>query len=107
MATRDPEFSSTDDDLALPRTRPSVRSHASEASHHDINTAAAETSEKPTVNKWQRRAKKKLWGIVPYWAICLLLVGLILMGIIMGAVIGTMLTKNHNNNPDGPPDPNE
>ncbi|KAJ4161115.1 hypothetical protein NW765_005966 [Fusarium oxysporum] len=107
MATRDPEFSSTDDDLALPRTRPSVRSHASEASHHDINTAAAETSEKPTVNKWQRRAKKKLWGIVPYWAICLLLVGLILMGIIMGAVIGTMLTKNHNNNPDGPPDPND
>ncbi|KAF9776010.1 hypothetical protein IL306_005855 [Fusarium sp. DS 682] len=107
MATRDPEFSSTDDDLALPRTRPSVRSNVSEASHHDINTAAAETSEKPPVNKWQRRAKKKLWGIVPYWAICLLLVGLILMGIIMGAVIGTMLTKNHDNNTGEPPDPNE
>ncbi|KAF4446413.1 glucan 4-alpha-glucosidase [Fusarium austroafricanum] len=98
MATRDPEFSSTDDDLALPRTRPSVRSNVSEASQHDINTAAAEISEKPPVNKWQRRAKKKLWGIVPYWAICLLLVGLILMGIIMGAVIGTVLTKNNHNN---------
>ncbi|KAJ4266319.1 hypothetical protein NW762_004303 [Fusarium torreyae] len=95
MATRDPEFSSTDDDLALPRTRPSVRSNVSETSQHDINTAAAEVSEKPTVNKWQRRAKKKLWGIVPYWAICLLIVGLVLMGIIMGAVIGTMLSRNH------------
>ncbi|KAF5021487.1 hypothetical protein F66182_6461 [Fusarium sp. NRRL 66182] len=101
MATRDPEFSSTDDDLALPRTRPSVRSNVSdENSQHDINTAATEVSEKPTVNKWQRRAKKKLWGIVPYWAICLLLVGLVLMGIVMGAVIGTMLSKNQK-----PPEP--
>jgi hypothetical protein len=100
MATRDPEFSSTDDDLALPRTRPSVRSNVSESSHHDINTAAIEVSEKPPVNKWQRRAKKKLCGIVPYWAICLLLVGLVLMGIIMGAVIGTMLTKSHEPPPD-------
>ncbi|KAM0272048.1 hypothetical protein ACHAPA_002343 [Fusarium lateritium] len=100
IATRDPEFSSTDDDLALPRTRPSVRSNGSESSHHDINTAAIEVSEKPAVNKWQRRAKKKLCGIVPYWAICLLLVGLVLMGIIMGAVIGTMLSKSHEPPPD-------
>jgi ABC-type Fe3+ transport system permease subunit len=77
---------------------------SSDNSSHDINTAAAEASEKPAVNKWQRRAKKKLWGIVPYWAICLLLVGLVLMGIIMGAVIGTMLTKNH---PPPPPDVDE
>jgi hypothetical protein len=105
IATRDPEFSSTDEDLALPRTRPSVRSaHSSDNSSHDINGAAAGISEKPPVNKWQRRAKKKLCGIVPYWAICLLLVGLVLMGIIMGAVIGTMLTKNH---PPPPPDTDE
>lgn len=97
MATRDPEFSSTDDDLALPRTRPSVRSNTSETSHHDINTAAVEVAEKPAVNKWQRRAKKKLWGIVPYWAICLMTVGLVVMGIIMGAVIGTIFSR------DGPP----
>ncbi|KAM0299984.1 hypothetical protein HYE67_005719 [Fusarium culmorum] len=102
IATRDPEFSSTDDDLALPRTRPSVRSaNSSDNSSHNINGAAAQISEKPPVSKWQRRAKKKLCGIVPYWAICLLLVGLVLMGIIMGAVIGTMLTKNH---PPPPPD---
>ncbi|KAF4990090.1 hypothetical protein FDECE_14498 [Fusarium decemcellulare] len=105
MATRDPEFSSTDDDLALPRTRPSVRSNVSENSHHDINTAAVEVAEKPTVNKWQRRAKKKLWGIVPYWAICLLTVGLIVMGIIMGAVIGTIVSRN--NGPHGPPPDDE
>ncbi|KAM5382755.1 hypothetical protein ACJZ2D_002338 [Fusarium nematophilum] len=102
MATRNPEFSSTDDDLALPRARPSVRSNTSENSHHDINTAAADVAEKPTVNKWQRRAKKKLWGIVPYWAICLLTVGLVVMGIIMGAVIGTLLSRR-----DGPPPPRE
>lgn len=101
MATRDPEFSSTDDDLALPRTRPSVRSAVSENSSHDINTAARDIAEKPSQNKWQRRAKRKLWGIIPYWAICLVTVGLVLMGIIMGAVIGTLLTRHK----DTPPHP--
>ncbi|KAH6900578.1 hypothetical protein B0T10DRAFT_32053 [Thelonectria olida] len=94
MATRDPEFSSTEDDLAMPRTRPSVRSNRSDASQHDVNTAARDIAEKPHMTKWQRRAKKKLWGIVPYWAICLLTVGLIIMGVVMGAVIGTVLTRH-------------
>jgi hypothetical protein len=94
MATRDPEFSSTEDDLAMPRTRPSVRSNHSDASQHDVNTAARDIAEKPRMTKWQRRAKKKLWGIVPYWAICLLTVGLIIMGVVMGAVIGTVLTRH-------------
>ncbi|KAL6404683.1 uncharacterized protein AUP68_11510 [Ilyonectria robusta] len=94
IATRDPEFSSTEDDIGMPRARPSVRSNTSQLSQHDVNTAARDVAEKPTINKWQRRAKKKLWGIVPYWAICLLTVGLIIMGIIMGAVIGTLLTRH-------------
>ncbi|KAK7403024.1 hypothetical protein QQX98_011224 [Neonectria punicea] len=94
MATRDPEFSSTEDDLGMPRTRPSVRSNISETSQHDVNTAARDVAEKTPENKWQKRARKKLWGIVPYWAICLLTVGLIIMGIIMGAVIGTLLTRH-------------
>lgn len=94
-ATRDPEFSSTEEDLVLDRSRPSVRSQSSQASSHNINTAAQEISEKSTrKEKWQRRAKKKLWGIVPYWAICLVMVGMVLMGIIMGAVIGTVLKKS-------------
>lgn len=101
MATRDPEFSSTEDDLAMPRTRPSMRSNHSDQSHHDVNTAARDMAEKPHMTKWQRRAKKKLWGIVPYWAICLMTVGLILMGIIMGAVIGTLLSRHKKGG--GPP----
>ncbi|KAF7548786.1 hypothetical protein G7Z17_g6842 [Cylindrodendrum hubeiense] len=94
IATRDPEFSSTEDDIGMPRTRPSVRSHLSEVSQHNVNTAARGIAEKPTDGKWKLWAKKKLWDIVPYWAICLLGVGLILMGIIMGAVIGTLLTRH-------------
>jgi hypothetical protein len=94
-ATRDPEFSSTEEDLALNRSRPSIRSQHSQASRHDINTAAREITEKSSrQEKWERRAKKKLWGIVPYWAICLVMVGMVLMGIIMGAVIGTVLKKS-------------
>lgn len=46
------------------------------------------------MSKWQRRAKKKLWGIVPYWAICLLIIGVILVGVILGAVIGTVLSHH-------------
>ncbi|KND86452.1 hypothetical protein TOPH_08920 [Tolypocladium ophioglossoides CBS 100239] len=98
IATRNPEFSSTEDDLALPRSRPTSRS---EASQHEINTAARSISEKPTMTKWQRRARKKMWGIVPYWAIALLVVGLIIMGIVMGAVIGTVLANHDSSDPAG------
>jgi hypothetical protein len=94
-ATRDPEFSSTEEDLAINRSRPSIRSQRSQASRHDINTAARGVSEKPSrQEKWQRRGKKNLWGVVPYWAICLVMVGMVVMGIIMGAVIGTVLKKS-------------
>ncbi|POR37347.1 Uncharacterized protein TPAR_02454 [Tolypocladium paradoxum] len=98
IATRNPEFSSTEDDLALPRSRPASRS---EASQHEINTAARSISEKPTMTKWQRRARKKMWGIVPYWAVCLLVVGIVIMGIVTGAVIGTVLANHDNSNPGG------
>lgn len=100
IATRNPEFST--DDLGLARTRPSIRSARSDNSHYDVNAAALDMAEKPLPSKWQRRAKKKLWGIVPYWAICLLIVALVLMGIIMGATIGTLLSR-HKPPPDGPP----
>ncbi|KAH8124513.1 hypothetical protein ACSS6W_003140 [Trichoderma asperelloides] len=88
VATRNPEFSSTEEDLQPSQSRPSTRSH------HDINTAAHNQAEKPPMSKWQRRAKKKLWGIVPYWAICLLIIGVILVGVILGAVIGTVLSHH-------------
>ena len=95
LATRNPEFSSTEDlPQTLQRTRPSLRSVASTESEHDVNGAARDFAEKDEPSKWQRRARKKLWGIVPYWAICLLMVGMILMGIIMGAVIGTIVSRH-------------
>ncbi|KAL3962679.1 hypothetical protein ACCO45_004202 [Purpureocillium lilacinum] len=93
IATRDPEFSSTEDDLGMP-SRPVSRSE----SHHEVNTAAREYSEKKTMTKWQRRARRKLWGIVPYWSIFLLLVSIVIMGIVMGAVIGTVLVGHNRDN---------
>ncbi|KAF4507442.1 hypothetical protein G6O67_006074 [Ophiocordyceps sinensis] len=97
IATRNPEFSSTEDDLpALSPSRPTSRS---EASQHEINTAARDFSEKTTLTKWQRRARKKLWGIVPYWAIGLLAVGIVIVGVVLGTVIGTLLTKKESANP--------
>jgi hypothetical protein len=98
LATRNPEFASTDD-LDSPRSRLSTRSFTSDASQHEINTAARTITEKPPLKKWQMRAKKRMWGIVPYWAICLLAIGLVLMGIILGAVIGTFLAKQHKRPP--------
>lgn len=92
VATRNPEFSSTEEDLQPSQSRPSTRSH------HDINTAAQNQAEKPQVSKWQRRAKKKLWGIVPYWAICLLIIGVVLVGVILGAVIGTVFSHHRPQN---------
>ncbi|PHH87732.1 hypothetical protein CDD83_8465 [Cordyceps sp. RAO-2017] len=101
IATRNPEFSSTEDDLpALSRSRPTSRS---ETSQHEINTAARDVSEKPTMAKWQRRARKKLCGIVPYWAICLLVAGIVIIGIVLGTVIGTILAKNNNHPTDKNP----
>ncbi|KAK5987772.1 hypothetical protein PT974_11905 [Cladobotryum mycophilum] len=62
VATRNPEFSATEEDLEPTRSRPST------ISQHDINTAARDVAEKPPMNKWQRRAKKNSgpWQIQSY-----------------------------------------
>ncbi|KAG5925746.1 hypothetical protein E4U42_004011 [Claviceps africana] len=94
LATRNPEFSSTEDDLpSAPQRTSSVRSVPSVESYHQVNGAARNVAEKPAQGKWERRAKKKIWGVVPYWAICLLLSGIVIMGIVMGTVIGTIVTR--------------
>jgi hypothetical protein len=102
LATRNPEFSSTED-LAgpPPASASSIRSRSSLESYHEINGAARDFAEKPSPSKWQRRAKKKLWGVVPYWAICLLLSGIVIMGIVMGTVIGTIVTRHNGPSPSG------
>lgn len=100
LATRNPEFSSTEDDLPSARHRfGSIRSVPSVESYHQVNGAARDYTEKPSQDKWQRSAKKKLWGVVPYWAICLLLSGIVIMGIVMGAVIGTIVRRQREPSP--------
>ncbi|KAL0934229.1 uncharacterized protein CTRU02_211028 [Colletotrichum truncatum] len=94
LATRNPEFESRED-LRLQPSRMSSRTLTSDAaSQHEINTAAEAYAEKSTDRKWQKRAKRRMFGVIPYWAICLLAVGLVLMGIILGAVIGTFFAKH-------------
>jgi len=93
LATRNPEFESMDD-LDSPRSRHSSRTFDSDVSHHEINMAAAQVSEKgKQVKPWQLWMRRRLWNTVPYWAICLTGGVLVLMGLILGSVIGAFLTK--------------
>ncbi|CRK13847.1 hypothetical protein BN1723_002065 [Verticillium longisporum] len=103
LATRNPEFESRDD-LDTPQSRLSTRSVTSDSvSQHEINTAAQTFNEKDD-HRWQKRAKKRMWGVVPYWAVCLVAVALLVMGIILGAVIGTLFAKEDSNKPGQKPD---
>ncbi|KAL2755876.1 hypothetical protein ACRALDRAFT_2042136 [Sodiomyces alcalophilus JCM 7366] len=101
LATRNPEFESRDD-LDAAQSRLSTRSVVSDASQHEINTAAAAYNEKQEQGKWQKRARKRFCGVVPYWALCLLAVAMVVMGIVLGAVIGTVFAgdKSENKKPD-------
>lgn len=96
LATRDPEFASTSSEPVSPQL--STRSFDSDESQHEINTddtaAHATGSEKPTRTPWKQQATRKLWGVIPYWAVGLLGFVLVLMGIILGAVIGSSVTKD-------------
>lgn len=49
------------------------------------------------------RARKKLLGVIPYWAICLLVLGLVIVGLVMGTVLGVLLTDGDDKKkkPDG------
>ncbi|KAK3349328.1 hypothetical protein B0T25DRAFT_569974 [Lasiosphaeria hispida] len=93
LATRNPEFESMDD-LGTPQSRHSSRSFTSD-SDHEINTAAAGMSEKgkPPAKGWQEWMRRRVWGIVPVWSICLTIVVLLLMGVILGSVVGAFMSK--------------
>ncbi|KAJ3489515.1 hypothetical protein NLG97_g5978 [Lecanicillium saksenae] len=91
-------FISAEDALVPTNSRHSRHSRhsiRSVSTYRDSPSSDESYSEKePHVQtKWQRRARRKLWGVIPYWSICLVFVGLIL-GSIMGAVVGTVLTKS-------------
>lgn len=103
LATRNPEFESRDD-LATPQSRMSNRSLASDASSHQVNTAAAGESEKPQLKHWQIVARRRLCGIVPIWVLVLMVIMLLLMGIILGAVFASLKPKHHEHQKDRPDD---
>lgn len=101
MATRNPEYSSTEENLSVGRSARSAETSAS--SRTDINTITRDFAEKLPGGKWRRRARKKLLGVIPYWAICLLLLGLVIVGLVMGTVLGVLLTDGDDkkDKPDG------
>ena len=91
LATTNPEFESTDD-LDSPRSRHSTRSFTSDDSQRRIRLGDEEVSEKKGPPKkgqvWMRR---KLCGIIPYWAICLTGIILVVLLVVLGAVVGTVV----------------
>ncbi|KAH8666700.1 hypothetical protein BX600DRAFT_436087 [Xylariales sp. PMI_506] len=101
LATRNPEFGSTEDlhyGAVSPQSRQSMRSLQSEVSQYGINTAAgAVASEKP-LKKWQIMAKKKVWGVVPCWALTLTIIIVVMLAAVLSAILATILHKPH-----GPP----
>ncbi|KAI0152607.1 hypothetical protein GGR57DRAFT_164002 [Xylariaceae sp. FL1272] len=106
LATRNPEFASTEDlgRLGSPASRRSIRSFTSDASHHAINTGAlAVVEEKRPQKNWKTAAKRKVWGIVPCWCVVLGMVVLVFLGILVGVLIGTVFShgppKKHSSDP--------
>ncbi|KAI0377029.1 hypothetical protein F5Y04DRAFT_192892 [Hypomontagnella monticulosa] len=113
VATRNPEFASTEDlgDLNSPQSRQSLRSFTSDGSRNELNPVSRTESEikdeKNSLKEWQVTAKRRVWGIVPCWAILLASIVLVLMGVILGSVIGTLVNPHGKGkgSGDGPPSP--
>ncbi|KAL1891635.1 hypothetical protein Sste5346_007551 [Sporothrix stenoceras] len=96
LASHNPEFDGVED-AESPRSRYSLRSFNSEGSGHEINTAARNISEKRkhrAPHFIQRYGGRRILGVIPYWAICLVITALLLMGIILGSVIGTFVARH-------------
>jgi hypothetical protein len=98
LATRNPEFEGSDEP-ATPRSRLSSRSFVTEASQHNLNTAAAAVvmSEKTTpLNRWQAWGRRRCCGVVPYWALVLAITVVVLVAaLVIGAVVGTQVRDSH------------
>ncbi|PSR78650.1 hypothetical protein BD289DRAFT_456193 [Coniella lustricola] len=105
LAARNPEYDSgsLDGSRGLAGSRHSSRSFGTE-SHHEVNTAAAELSEKPQLTRYQRFAKRKACGVIPYWALGLTFTALLIVFVIIGALVGTLLShrKQPSNSSSGP-----
>lgn len=103
LATRNPEFESRDD-LDSPRSRHSSRSFTSD-SEHEINLAAEKAggmSEKEQpVTGWRMRMRKRVCGVVPVWALVLLVTFLIVVASVAGAMYGLFGKRDKDNKVSG------
>lgn len=94
LAPRNPEFDGSEE-AGSPRSRYSLRSFNSDGTGPEINTAARGMSEKrKPPNFIQRYGGRRILGIIPYWAICLVLTAVLIMCIILGAVVGTFVARH-------------
>lgn len=105
LATRNPDYSTTQGAVsavgAVQGSNQSIQTGESVATSNSFNVSAKDFAEKiDTDGKWQRRARKKLWGVIPYWAICLMMTCLLIVGIVLGAVVGTMMSNGGGKRPD-------
>lgn len=107
LATRNPEFSSRED-LSIhaansPHSRQSVRSFTSEGDNPQINTAAQSVlNEKKPAKKWQIMARRKVWGVVPCWALTITIIIIVMLAVVLGTVLGIFFNK-----PKKPPGPSD
>ncbi|CZS89914.1 related to glucan 1,4-alpha-glucosidase [Rhynchosporium graminicola] len=88
LATRNPEFSSTEG-LDSP-SRQYTRSINSATSEHQVNMGAIPMSEKPELKKWQKAARRKLCGIVPVWVAILVTLVFIMFVVILATVLAVL-----------------
>jgi hypothetical protein len=93
LATQNPEFSSHED-LSSPRSIQSAGSLVSDSSPQ-LTSGAPVLSEKPTLNKWQRAAHKKICGVFPLWALILATFVLMIFAIVMGVSYAVIKEKRH------------
>lgn len=93
LAPCNPEFDGVED-VESPRSRYSLRSFNSENSGRELNMAARGLSEKRSPNFIQRYGGRRMLGVIPYWAICLVITAIVLMSIILGSVIGTFVARH-------------
>ena len=98
MATRNPEFESTSN-LSRTSTQHTAPSIAPSRDEPVSPTAepAAEMSEKKPLKKWQERARKKVCGVVPLWALVLAVTVLISFVLILATTLYALRPKG------GPP----
>jgi len=90
LATQHPEFSTEDlTRLNSPESRRSVRSFASDGSTNRINPNELPVTNEKETSRWRAVARRKVWGVVPTWAIGLGVFVVVVVGAIVGGVVGT------------------